>query len=756
MPGVELRFRRVLQWMVVLGVASAAVAAQAQDGGGRAFNVEDLLSLESIRSAQFDPLGRYVVYEYLPPRSHPAGLGRINSHGEEQSKLYVFDLQGTGAPRLLFKQDVADGYSLRSVSPNGAFVIYARFSAGKLTYGALDVSTGVRLEFPGTPDCHFTHAPQKPVWVSDHEVVYALSADGHQPVGCSGRALAPSELQRAWQASYEGLNTTVSVLGSGPHKSVHDQPQHQGQLVRVDVSNGQTMMIAEGNFVSWFASPDRAAVAAVRIRPAALDAAIPIDEHTFARGSHKQLMLYELESRRARSVCDACADVEPSSVAWSATGRRIGFVARSAAASWRDTRLWAFDVGSGVATQSNLHGVQLFMHPNRYPLGPSWAWDGDVMVVSGTLAGSSQVAWYRLGQRGLEAASPPPAAPPPAAGLGASKMKALISAPPGKVVAALDDRAALIYTELPSGMGELVIATAERPPSTIAKLNRHLAEIDRGKLIRLVHQAPGGEKLISWLLLPPFMDAQRRVSMVCDVYPSRDNQSNFVAGPAMAERSDLNGYVLAGHGYAVLYPGMPLNGPDGQRLPAEGLSAMLLSAVDAAVATGNIDGDNVAVQGQSNGGFATVAILTQTNRFKAAVAQAGIYNLFSAYGMFNVAETLNVQAEGPAMNGAAWLELGQAGIGAPPWVVPERYLDNSPLMGVAHINTPVLILHGDRDPVVNITQSEELFTALYRLNKSAVFARYWGEGHLLFNPANIRDKWRRVLAWYDAQLLPAR
>ncbi len=59
----------------------------AQAEGGRAFTIDDLLGLEAIRGAQFDPLGRYVIYEYLPPRADPSGRGRLNPHGEEQSKL---------------------------------------------------------------------------------------------------------------------------------------------------------------------------------------------------------------------------------------------------------------------------------------------------------------------------------------------------------------------------------------------------------------------------------------------------------------------------------------------------------------------------------------------------------------------------------------------------------------------------------------------------------------------------------------------
>lgn len=722
----------------MLGLSIVFVSLLAQAEGGRAFTVDDLLSIEAIRGAQFDPLGRYVVYEYLPPRADPSARGRVNPHGEEQSKLFLYDIQKGGSPRPLFEATGSESYSLRSISPDGAFILFARSSADQLTYGALEVASGQRREFRGMPDCHFTHAPQRPVWVSSREVVYALSPDGRQPASCSGRALMPTELQRSWETSYTGLDATVSVLGSGSYKSIHDRPGNQGQLVLVNVLTGHMRTLAEGNFVSWFLSPDHAAVAAVRIQPASLDGTIPIDEHTFARGSRKQLMLYDVLSARARSICDECGDVAPTDIAWSASGKRIGFVARSANASWREAGVWSADVKTGVARPVTARDVKLSMHTNRYPLGPKWAWSGEEIEVLATSTQSNRETWYLIGDRPAKEVSPP--SPEAAAPAG------------GNVIATLDSRAQLTFSQETSGVGTLALTRPSQEPVTVARLNRHLAELEPGRLMRLDHRAPNGAALVSWLLLPPSADSRHPVPMVCDVYPSRNNQTNFTSGPSISDRNDLNGYLLAGHGYAVLYPGMPLNGPEGQREPAEGLASLLLSAVDAAVATGYVDGDNMAVQGQSNGGFATVAILTQTNRFKAAVAQAGIYDLFSAYGKFNAAETMRAEAEGPAMNSPAWLELGQAGMGAPPWVAPERYVRNSPLLGVARIETPVMIVHGDRDPITNIAQSEELFTALYRLNKPAVLVRYWGEGHLLFNPENIRDKWRRVFEWYDSRI----
>src|SRR3546814_4689107 len=68
-------------------------------------------------------------------------------------------------------------------------------------------------------------------------------------------------------------------------------------------------------------------------------------------------------------------------------------------------------------------------------------------------------------------------------------------------------------------------------------------------------------------------------------------------------------------------------------------------------------------------------------------------------------------------------------MGAPPWDDPERYLRNSPLMHVKDIETPIMLLSGDRD-YVPTQQAEEFFTALTRLGKDAVLVRYFGEDHV--------------------------
>jgi dipeptidyl aminopeptidase/acylaminoacyl peptidase len=93
-------------------------------------------------------------------------------------------------------------------------------------------------------------------------------------------------------------------------------------------------------------------------------------------------------------------------------------------------------------------------------------------------------------------------------------------------------------------------------------------------------------------------------------------------------------------------------------------------------------------------------------------------------------------------------ETGQLWMGSPPWIEPMRYVRNSPIFQADRVRTPLLIIQGDED-YVPIQQGEEFFTALYRHGKRARFVRYWGEGHVLESPANIRDLWAQIYRWLE-------
>jgi dipeptidyl aminopeptidase/acylaminoacyl peptidase len=177
-----------------------------------------------------------------------------------------------------------------------------------------------------------------------------------------------------------------------------------------------------------------------------------------------------------------------------------------------------------------------------------------------------------------------------------------------------------------------------------------------------------------------------------------------------------NLHILAGHGYAVLIPSMP-----GSRTRDE-IPIGVLPAVERVVDLGIADAERVAVVGQSGGGFDTYSLITQTNRFKAAVAISGPANNLMSYGTFS-GEARYTDDLDEIVTGAS-----EGRYGVPPWKDPDRYILNSPITFIDRVETPLLIIHGDID-YVPIQHGEEVFSSLTRLGRRVRFVRYWGESH---------------------------
>jgi hypothetical protein len=88
-------------------------------------------------------------------------------------------------------------------------------------------------------------------------------------------------------------------------------------------------------------------------------------------------------------------------------------------------------------------------------------------------------------------------------------------------------------------------------------------------------------------------------------------------------------------------------------------------------------------------------------------------------------------------------------IGVPLLDDPMRYVRASPLFATKKIDTPLLLLHTDLDVNFPMSQFDEMFIQLVRQRKEAQYVRYWGEEHGLKSPANLRDQWSRMAAWFD-------
>ena len=128
-------------------------------------------------------------------------------------------------------------------------------------------------------------------------------------------------------------------------------------------------------------------------------------------------------------------------------------------------------------------------------------------------------------------------------------------------------------------------------------------------------------------------------------------------------------------------------------------------------------------------------IITQTDRFKAAVSGAGLSNLESFCG------TTDIQG---------YMEYYHKGF---PWISRKIYRQSSPLTSTFKVKTPVMILHGEEDGRVPILQSEELCYYLKKSGVSVKFVRYPRESHGLREPQHQLDRYTRMLNWFNTHII---
>jgi len=291
----------------------------------------------------------------------------------------------------------------------------------------------------------------------------------------------------------------------------------------------------------------------------------------------------------------------------------------------------------------------------------------------------------------------------------------------------------------------------------LLRLNEQLAGIADARRLLIQYVSTEGQSLKGVVLLPLGYTPGRRYPTVAWVYEgvvyrdTVDDDNGFLR--TYADKNNPNVFnlqLLTARGYAVLLPSMPFS-PGATTHPQDPYLSMLsglMPAVDELVRLGIADDTRLGIMGQSGGGYAVNAIVTQTARFRAAVSLAGIADLVSFYGAADAMRDRYTSAEWDSSSGL--VEYGQFNMRVPPWENPQRYIDNSPIFHLQHIETPLLIVNGDQD--AEAPQSEELFTGLQRLGKRARLVRYPGEDHVLESPANIRDLWNEIFCWLDKNL----
>jgi len=162
----------------------------------------------------------------------------------------------------------------------------------------------------------------------------------------------------------------------------------------------------------------------------------------------------------------------------------------------------------------------------------------------------------------------------------------------------------------------------------------------------------------------------------------------------------------------------------------------IMAGVDHALARYPIDESRMGVTGYSYGGYMTNWIITQTDRFAAAVSGASISNWMSDYGTADIPRTKESEFYGP------------------PWEKEslDLLLRSSPIVHAKGVSTPTLFVHGEADLRVPIEEAEQMYTALHKQGVPARFIRYPDSYHGGWTSWRLLHRYWSSIQWWDEWL----
>jgi dipeptidyl aminopeptidase/acylaminoacyl peptidase len=785
---------RLVTWLCVwLCCAGAALAQPAP----RPLVPRDLASIEALGEVVPSPDGARVAFVRVRPKTQASTFGRLLLAGGERADVWVAGTRGRAYAVSDGRRD-GTGFFLPAWSPDGRRLAMLSTRGGGITLWVWHRDTR-RLRRVSSRSVEFV----RPVW-QDRTTLLCAAPLPSRPSGAAvlDTASARHHLE-AWPRAFTGRDVTASVLRTGETGSA--DPRLQGHLLRFTLGVAEPTVLADGAIAGMVVAPGGRSVAVVR----AARLLRPVDGTPLPNVNPVRYELTLLPASGAQTT--VADDVLPGTVAWSTDGSHLSvgvypsvttpprlarFRSRGTAferlpeadtalaareALWADasviiarsatpgdqqrwtivddsrarplqvpaggaierivraepgavlaasgTGLWRVDLRQGTPARliTRLQDERLALPQDA---------DGTRRVTTVLVRGGTPHSWWVVdvasgSRRGLPALTSD------------ADVVALLPATGGVVTRESSRRGTFLRIADPGAV----------QARTLVAGNTFLGGVAEARLERVDYTLADGTASIAWLLVPAGAAPGVPLPTVVWVY------GGLVYGATpprvfvpLNSPGTLNVQVLAARGYAVLLPSMPL-GPEGvPGDPHRVIPGTVLPAVDAAIATGRVDSERLAVIGHSFGGYAVYSLITQTARFRAAIAMAGAANLVSLYGQLDPRQRHLDQARDRWL-AMVFAESGQYRMGGPPGRDMARYVRNSPINEIDQVQTPTLIVQGDLD-YVPMQQGEEFFTGLYRRGVPAEFVRYWGEGHVIESPPNVVDLWERVIVWLDRHLRP--
>ena len=563
----------------------------------------------------------------------------------------------------------------------------------------------------------------------------------------------------AWSPDSEHI-AFLSTCGEPGQRQLYVAPASGGDVRRLTSLTGflaNPRWSPNGNQIALLFT-ENAVRAAGPLEPTAIETGV-IEENF-----HEQrLALVDVGSGKTRQISPS--DTYVYEYDWSPDGKQIAYTAAKGNGdnNWWLAELFRIDVTTGK--------IQFVFKPATQIAVPRWSPDGSTIAfVQGLMSdeGSTGGDVYNVPATGGNAKNLTPnrkTSPAYLAWLSNSRLLITERVDGGSAITALgtDGTSETLWRadeSIHAGGDDLSISLAKdgktaalirsswsRAPEVWAgPIGDWQSKTDANKAARplwgeakKVHWKSDGVTVEGWLLYPKDYDSQKRYPLVVSVHGGPASQRSPVwPVPGF----DLS--LLSAEGYFVLFPNPRGSYGAGEQFTAGNVKDFgygdlrdINAGADEALKTLPIDENRVGIGGWSYGGYMTMWAVTQTNRFRAAVAGAGISNWQSYYGQNSIDEWMI-----PYFGGSVYED-------------PAVYAKSSPITYIKSVKTPTLILVGDRDAECPAPQSYEFWHALKTEGVKTQFVVYPNEGHSFHDPKHREDVLKRTVAWFNENLKQA-
>ncbi|NYD89193.1 alpha/beta hydrolase family protein [Sphingomonas melonis] len=771
----------------------------------RPYDMDAFLKLRSYGEVAMAPRVRLVVVE----RRRPYELSPDFGYGAYANRRALGEVLATSIDRPsvlrpLFAQESGAGYWMAGLSPSGLRMAVYRLRERRLSLGVVDLRSGGVRWLATHPDLP-TAAPN-PTWLAEDRLAYVAMKEPRLPAMLLAGTGFLDDLVGLYAAQARGGLSGTSMSsrrGAAPDRSTR-------RVVLEDLRSGTSRILFEGDVDDLVASEDGSRIAVVT---AGAPVSPPVDpiSVSFGARTHEVHIVDVASGGSVRVVGQVMRGV----MSWSKDNRLL-LLMREDSLDWRhgyyavaDSRGHVVRVGGkGAFAQVVEEGGGRTSHAG-------WAGSTPVALMAGTAGGGA--SWRRLLPNGSERVDVSNAAVPVGRSREAlllqdghrvvavddhgqagfadhvEQAEPLLLEPYniGFRIAMNPERLRLLR-RLRGGATDLLTfdddlartrqaLAASRPvlaaipgaavtmerdahdrqvlhlerrgnrPLELDRINDQVGDVDLPVAVKLRTTDRSGAPLTHWLLLPGGRAGSPPLVVV--PYPGTTFGDDLPFEARLTSyNTSISAPMLVSAGYAVLLPSMPTGGGDAR--PSEDIVPQVEVAVAAARLTGLVDVARTAVIGHSFGGYAALVLATRSRQFQAIVASNGISDVAAMHGAISGLDRLRLEQGIPFPFSAGWVEGGQANMRKPPASDPGAFVEASPAYGMDRARAALLLIGGDLDPV-EMSQMERAFMEAARHGGDVELLRYWGEGHELSSPGNLRHCWRATLDFLRRSLSPA-